>query len=106
MTPEAVETKYLVPPHRYPELGPIKLNAVALKGVTEPSLDGLLAVARSLDSARTRAESRVERFIEAALYGATGGRVFIAGAASERFAAHNSGAVAVGEGGGISHGVG
>lgn len=29
----------------HPELGPIKLNAVALRGVTEDALDGLLAVA-------------------------------------------------------------
>jgi len=35
---------------KYPELGPIKINAVALKGVTEQALDGLLAVAASVDA--------------------------------------------------------
>ncbi len=35
---------------RYAELTPIKLNAVALKGITEDSLDGLLAVAASVDA--------------------------------------------------------
>ena len=34
----------------------------------------------------------------AALYGATGGRLFVAGAAGERFAVRNSGAIAVVEG--------
>ncbi len=40
----------LVEARRYPELTPIKLNAVALKGITEPALDGLLAVAASVDA--------------------------------------------------------
>lgn len=35
---------------RYPQLRPLKLNAVALAGVTEQSLDGLLAVAASADA--------------------------------------------------------
>ncbi|MDQ8043173.1 MAG: GTP 3',8-cyclase MoaA [Solirubrobacteraceae bacterium] len=35
---------------RHPELGPIKLNAVALRGVTEEALGGLLAVAASVDA--------------------------------------------------------
>ncbi len=35
---------------RYPELGPIKINAVALKGVTEGALDGLLAVAAAANA--------------------------------------------------------
>ncbi|MBO9533201.1 MAG: GTP 3',8-cyclase MoaA [Solirubrobacteraceae bacterium] len=40
----------LIEARRHPELTPIKLNAVALKGVTEPALDGLLAVAASVDA--------------------------------------------------------
>ncbi len=40
----------LVAARRYPELAPIKINAVALRGVTEESLDGLLAVAASVDA--------------------------------------------------------
>jgi cyclic pyranopterin phosphate synthase len=35
---------------RHAELSPIKLNAVALRGVTETALDGLLAVARELNA--------------------------------------------------------
>ncbi len=35
---------------KYPQLRPLKLNAVALAGVTEQSLDGLLAVAASADA--------------------------------------------------------
>lgn len=35
---------------RHPELSPIKLNAVALRGVTADSLDGLLDVAASIDA--------------------------------------------------------
>ena len=35
---------------KYPELAPIKINAVALRGITEDSLDGLLAVAASVDA--------------------------------------------------------
>lgn len=40
----------LIEARRHPELTPIKLNAVALKGVTERALDGLLAVAASVDA--------------------------------------------------------
>ncbi|MDO9355182.1 MAG: GTP 3',8-cyclase MoaA [Solirubrobacteraceae bacterium] len=40
----------LVEARRHPELRPIKINAVALKGVTEGALDGLLAVASSVDA--------------------------------------------------------
>ena len=40
----------LVEASRHPELTPIKINAVALKGVTEDALDGLLAVAASVDA--------------------------------------------------------
>ncbi|MFT4035280.1 MAG: GTP 3',8-cyclase MoaA [Patulibacter sp.] len=40
----------LVEARRYPELTPIKINAVALRGVTERALDGLLAVAASVDA--------------------------------------------------------
>ncbi len=40
----------LLEARRHPELTPIKINAVALKGITEDSLDGLLAVAASVDA--------------------------------------------------------
>lgn len=40
----------LVEARRHPELTPIKINAVALRGVTEGALDGLLAVAASVDA--------------------------------------------------------
>lgn len=40
----------LVEARRHPELRPIKINAVALKGVTEDALGGLLAVAASVDA--------------------------------------------------------
>lgn len=40
----------LVEARRYPELTPIKINAVALRGVTEHALGGLLAVAASVDA--------------------------------------------------------
>ena len=40
----------LVEARKYPKLGPIKINAVAIKGVTEQALDGLLAVAASVDA--------------------------------------------------------
>ncbi|MBJ7473003.1 MAG: GTP 3',8-cyclase MoaA, partial [Solirubrobacteraceae bacterium] len=40
----------LIEARRHPELTPIKLNAVALKGITEDSLEGLLAVAASVDA--------------------------------------------------------
>ncbi|MEH3053504.1 MAG: GTP 3',8-cyclase MoaA [Patulibacter minatonensis] len=40
----------LVEARRHPELGPIKINAVAMRGVTEGALDGLLAVAASVDA--------------------------------------------------------
>ncbi len=48
----------------------------------------------------TRERGRTEQVLvgNAALYGATGGRVFIAGRAGERFAVRNSGATAVVEG--------
>jgi len=49
-------------------------------------------------SARERGRRGQVLVGNAALYGATGGRVFIAGAAGERFAVRNSGAVAVVEG--------
>jgi glutamate synthase domain-containing protein 3 len=49
-------------------------------------------------SARERGRSQQVLAGNAALYGATGGRVFIAGRAGERFAVRNSGAVAVVEG--------
>jgi glutamate synthase domain-containing protein 3 len=48
--------------------------------------------------ARERGRGKQVLAGNAALYGATGGRVFIAGAAGERFAVRNSGAVAVVEG--------
>jgi cyclic pyranopterin phosphate synthase len=40
----------LIEARKYPELSPIKINAVALRGVTEGALDGLLAVAASVDA--------------------------------------------------------
>jgi glutamate synthase (NADPH/NADH) large chain len=49
-------------------------------------------------SARERGRAGQVLVGNAALYGATGGRVFIAGAAGERFAVRNSGATAVVEG--------
>jgi glutamate synthase (ferredoxin) len=49
-------------------------------------------------SARERGRARQVLVGNATLYGATGGRVFIAGAAGERFAIRNSGATAVVEG--------
>jgi glutamate synthase domain-containing protein 2/glutamate synthase domain-containing protein 1/glutamate synthase domain-containing protein 3 len=49
-------------------------------------------------AARERGRSRQVLVGNAALYGATGGRVFIAGSAGERFAIRNSGAIAVVEG--------
>ena len=48
--------------------------------------------------ARQRGRQRQALVGNTALYGATGGRVFIAGAAGERFAVRNSGATAVVEG--------
>jgi glutamate synthase domain-containing protein 3 len=59
---------------------------------------GLSAEARS---AKAEAASAAKANVIAgntALYGATGGRVFVAGAAGERFAVRNSGATAVVEG--------
>jgi glutamate synthase (ferredoxin) len=49
-------------------------------------------------AARERGRARQVLVGNAALYGATGGRVFIAGSAGERFAVRNSGAIAVVEG--------
>src|SRR5262245_45478846 len=49
-------------------------------------------------AARERGRSGQSLVGNAALYGATGGRVFIAGTAGERFAVRNSGASAVVEG--------
>jgi glutamate synthase domain-containing protein 3 len=49
-------------------------------------------------AARERGRARQVLVGNAALYGATGGRVFIAGSAGERFAIRNSGAIAVVEG--------
>ncbi len=49
-------------------------------------------------AARERGRARQVIVGNAALYGATGGRAFIAGAAGERFAIRNSGAIAVVEG--------
>jgi len=49
-------------------------------------------------AARERGRARQVLAGNAALYGATGGRVFIVGSAGERFAIRNSGAVAVVEG--------
>jgi glutamate synthase domain-containing protein 3 len=49
-------------------------------------------------AARERGRARQVLVGNAALYGATGGRAFIAGLAGERFAIRNSGAVAVVEG--------
>ena len=62
-------------------------------------------------AARGRGRANQVLVGNAALYGATGGRVFVAGAAGERFAVRNSGATAVVEGsitreymtGGIDH---
>jgi glutamate synthase (ferredoxin) len=51
-------------------------------------------------SARERGRANQVLVGNAALYGATGGRVFIAGRAGERFAVRNSGATAVVEGAG------
>jgi glutamate synthase domain-containing protein 2/glutamate synthase domain-containing protein 3 len=51
-------------------------------------------------SARERGRARQVLVGNAALYGATGGRLFIAGGAGERFAVRNSGATAVVEGAG------
>jgi glutamate synthase domain-containing protein 3 len=49
-------------------------------------------------AARERGRARQVLVGNSALYGATGGRVFIGGAAGERFAIRNSGATAVVEG--------
>jgi glutamate synthase domain-containing protein 2/glutamate synthase domain-containing protein 1/glutamate synthase domain-containing protein 3 len=49
-------------------------------------------------AARERGRARQVLVGNAALYGATGGRAFIAGSAGERFAIRNSGAIAVVEG--------
>src|SRR5262249_61465414 len=49
-------------------------------------------------AARERGRLRQVLVGNAALYGATGGRAFIAGSAGERFAIRNSGAIAVVEG--------
>ena len=56
--------------------------------------------ARSSSRPRARERGRAEQVLagNAALYGATGGRLFIAGRAGERFAVRNSGATAVVEG--------
>src|SRR5262249_15132731 len=48
--------------------------------------------------ARERGRTNQTLIGNAALYGATGGRLFVAGAAGERFAVRNSGATAVVEG--------
>ena len=51
-------------------------------------------------SARERGRAGQVLIGNAALYGATGGRLFVAGSAGERFAVRNSGATAVVEGAG------
>ncbi len=57
---------------------------------------------RAAPSARSRASSRKDTVImgNTCLYGATGGELFAAGQAGERFAVRNSGAIAVVEGAG------
>ena len=64
-------------------------------GVAKGMHGGEIAIA---PPARERGRSRQVLVGNAALYGATGGCVFIAGAAGERFAVRNSGATAVVEG--------
>jgi len=66
-------------------------------GVGKGMHGGELVVA---PAARERGRSRQVLVGNAALYGATGGRAFIAGSAGERFAIRNSGATAVVEGAG------
>ena len=63
-------------------------------GVAKGLCGGTVSIAPPRDSAR---ENQV-LIGNAALYGATGGRLFVAGAAGERFAVRNSGALAVVEG--------
>ena len=63
-------------------------------GVAKGLCGGTVSIAPPRDSAL---ENQV-LIGNAALYGATGGRLFVAGAAGERFAVRNSGAVAVVEG--------
>jgi glutamate synthase (NADPH/NADH) large chain len=64
-------------------------------GVGKGMHGGEIAVA---PAARERGRSRQVLVGNAALYGATGGRLFVAGVAGERFAVRNSGATAVVEG--------
>src|SRR5688572_21178381 len=63
-------------------------------GVAKGLCGGTVSIAPPRDSAL---ENQV-LIGNAALYGATGGRLFVAGAAGERFAVRNSGAIAVVEG--------
>ena len=71
----------------------LRLRGTANDGVGKGMAGGRIAI-----SASPRTEQGAVLLGNAALYGATGGELFVAGGAGERFAVRNSGALAVVEG--------
>jgi glutamate synthase (ferredoxin) len=73
--------------------------SVRLEGVANDYVGKGMGGGRIVVAPRPLASGRVPQAAgNAVLYGATGGRLFVAGAAGQRFAVRNSGAVAVAEG--------
>jgi glutamate synthase domain-containing protein 3 len=78
----------------------IRLCGTANDGVGKGMHGGLIVIHQPAPDDDTRGAARAGDVLvgNAAIYGATGGRLFVAGRAGERFAVRNSGATAVVEG--------